>query len=285
MLVRVAQDSTSPELRAAAARALGGTGGEGAGPALVLLAEADPSVEVRRAAAVALGGIGGKRAIAALLGIIRADGESAVRRAALHSLGKLQATDATDELLRLLGDLEVQECAAWALGEVGDPRAASPLLHVAETAIRVGTRSQAVDSAGRLGLAATVAGLLGIAERDSSPFVRRRAVLSLLCCRPLPSAEALLRLLMKENDVTVQGTLVRALARTGGKRALRTVRDVMTSGEHWYVRKSAVDALAELPGEEAALRLAFRDAHPAVRAAAEQVLGEEIRRDTGGLAH
>ncbi|MBT3378946.1 MAG: HEAT repeat domain-containing protein [Lentisphaerae bacterium] len=268
-LVQMIREASTVTLRAAAVRALGGTGGDGAAPVLICLVEADPSADVRCAAALALGQTGGPHAVKVLVRVASGDTVT-VRREAVRALGTLKATEAVDALLELLDLPDLQEYAAWALGEIGDVRAAAGLLRTAETAPRVGTRSGAVDSLGRLGATSVIDGVLGVAERDPSPFVRRRAVMVLCACSPPVAAEPLIRLLGEESDVTVRGALARALGREGSTRARQILEELITSDEHWYVRKAAVDALAEIPGEHGVLRLAAGDTHPAVRLAVEK---------------
>ena len=151
----------SPDVRSAAARALGKAGDAGAAPALLATLTADralPSgivgmalldlgteaLPVLREAlvtgpppvgalAAGLLGLHGDLSATPALGVVLRDGEGSllVRRAAAEALGRIAAPQATDALAGVLAfarDPLLRRAAAEALGRIGDPSALPALV-------------------------------------------------------------------------------------------------------------------------------------------------------------
>jgi HEAT repeat protein len=123
---------------------------------LALLNDADPLV--RAGAAVALGEIGDRRATAPLVAILCGDEkELRVRAAAAAGLGVLKDPEAVEHLVKAVqaGDWN---CAAYALGDIGDPKAVPALIEKAERDIHEivdnHTNLSATVALGRIGKAA-----------------------------------------------------------------------------------------------------------------------------------
>jgi len=98
---------------------------------ILLKARMDPAVGVRAMAVEALGEYRAPEVVDALLETV--DTDSRARYEAVIALGKLATSRAVPPLLALLKDdadplaCHVREKAAWALGEIGDPRAVEAL--------------------------------------------------------------------------------------------------------------------------------------------------------------
>ena len=120
-----------PELRAAAATALGRIGDAVAASAL---GEAlnDPAPEVRYAAALALGRVPADGAATRLSRALRTDPSWWVRYAAVLALGRTKkgfVVDALEECLRQEPKWQIRMLAVRSLQDVGSPRAAEAVAH------------------------------------------------------------------------------------------------------------------------------------------------------------
>ncbi|SNR38052.1 HEAT repeat domain-containing protein [Halorubrum vacuolatum] len=115
-----------PELRMAAANALGRLGEPSTLPAVVE-ALSDPDPRVRLRACQACGAFADPRAIPAL--IERLEDDPRVRRAAANALGGIATDRALDPLIDLLDDADesIRRIAASALGKANNPRPVEPL--------------------------------------------------------------------------------------------------------------------------------------------------------------
>ena len=109
---------------------------DGPQSAPVLLASSGSNPKIRLAAALALAERGDARGEGALVARweaafvpgVRERGELAEARELLAAFAKLKARTATPALLRALEDVRLRPYVAETLGQIGDPRAAAPLL-------------------------------------------------------------------------------------------------------------------------------------------------------------
>jgi HEAT repeat protein len=87
--------------------------------------------------------------------------ETILYKRAARALGQLKCLEALPFLINLLlydyNGRDHQQAAAWALGELGDPRAVAPLLEVID---RVGVAEEALAALGQIGSTAAVPGIL-----------------------------------------------------------------------------------------------------------------------------
>lgn len=119
-----------PEIRAAAATALGRIGDAVAAPSLGE-ALSDPSTDVRYAAALALGRIPADGAATRLTRALRTDGSWWVRYAAVLALGRTRkgfVVGALEDTLRLEPKWQIRMLAVRSLQDVGTPRAAQAVV-------------------------------------------------------------------------------------------------------------------------------------------------------------
>jgi len=124
----------------------------GGGISVLMLVEslADPDWRVRRAAASALGGDSETDPSALLCGLLASE-DAGERNAAIKALIK-RGADSVPALLRELdsADPDVRNFACVALGQIGDRRATSALLRVAESDTDDNVRYMAIEALGRV---------------------------------------------------------------------------------------------------------------------------------------
>ncbi len=162
-----------PELRAAAATALGRIGDAVAAPSLGE-ALADPALEVRYAAALALGRVPADGAATRLTRALRDDPSWYVRYAAVLALGRTRkgfVVPALEECLRREPKWQVRMLAVRSLQDVGTPRAA-------EAAVRglsdkdSGVRTAAAIALGDIGTDAQLDALSAALKAESDLSAR-----------------------------------------------------------------------------------------------------------------
>ena len=111
-----------PNVRAAAATALGRLNDDGRGALSKALGDADPRVKL-----AALTSAGRVNTFTDVQGVARltGDGDATVRRRSAELLGAMRAKDAVDGLIALTKDADpgVRNSAAHALGQIRDARA------------------------------------------------------------------------------------------------------------------------------------------------------------------
>lgn len=152
-------------------------------PALPLLADVvlrDEDPEVRRAAAGALGYAEGDAALHALAAALR-DSAWPVREEAATTLGKLKLQGALEALIASLSDdyWQVRQKAARALGRLKQPRAVSPLIELALGHSSANLRKEAAIALGEIG-DPSARPALEAASEDHDPDVRKLARLALV---------------------------------------------------------------------------------------------------------
>lgn len=107
------------------------------------------------------------------------DPDIRVQAKAVQTLGDLRATEATlvllEYLLRRTTDAHLKQPILVSLGEIGDMRAAQPLIEFLHRDTDVTTRGTAVFALGEIGAPESVNTLQHIAETDEDQTVRRLA--------------------------------------------------------------------------------------------------------------
>jgi HEAT repeat protein len=178
----------------------------------------------------------------------QARGLGAVRRAhAAELLGLLCRPEGRDDLVRLLDDRdpEVRLVAARALGELGDPTAAGPLLdslvRTRSVPLRVVARSLA-----RLGPTAGTMLVEGLGSQNALT----RAVCAEICglVGVTAAQSVLLDVMDREEDEDVRIRAARALGRIGLPSALPALVRATDSSQPMALRAVAARALGDLGG-------------------------------------
>jgi len=218
------------------------------------LSDSDPNV--RAAAAEALGLIGGDRAVESLLELLERD-DRYLRLVALEGLNRLGATIPEPQLRSFVGDKILRHAAITALGRTNDPAAMPALIgalddpsrHVGESAMRAIGDLLSGDPSLGLAVRAQVTRIGDVARKrllsavDSSEPAMRRAALPVLALLADPSAgaetDALLRALRDPDIAADAESAVASL----GEAILPALIDVARRGEV----PSRAAALAVLP--------------------------------------
>ncbi len=257
VIVRALEEATKhkdPDVRAAAAHALGDLGVRGATPALIALLD-DPSSFVRDAAGEALGKLGDHSAVAALIrrldpgpaavqsnspGLVVGDSQTPlpewVRRerterdiATVRSLGALRDASAVGPIVNQgLGsnDLELRIASAVALGKIGDAAAVPALENVLQDYYRAAPTND--DRA------------VVIQSPASAPSVEK----------------------FDERQAYLRTAVVRALGEIGDPSAVPVLKRAFYNDNNSIVRDEAADALSRISQRQQGammpgLRLAF----------------------------
>lgn len=140
------------------------------------LASSDADIRLR--AVKALGASKDNKAVEYLIKSL-GDPDTRVQAKAVQMLGDLRATEATlvlvEYLLRRTTDAHLKQPILVSLGEIGDLRAAQPLIEFLQRDTDVTTRGTAVFALGEIGAPESATTLQHIAETDGDETVRRLA--------------------------------------------------------------------------------------------------------------
>ena len=235
---------SNPEVRAAAARALGRIGSEtGIQPLVAALEDSDPTV--RSEVVFALGQIGSAEARDGLRRVAASNAAAPERGGAVIALGKLRGEGAAEAVLPFLADpvAAVRADAALALARTGDSVAAAdlkPLLTDADASVR----TNAAWAAGRLkakNLATELRGLLG----DTSPEVRLAATKAVGDVEDA-GAIAELEKVLGDKDWRVRTNIATALGKSKSIDALPALT-ILSKDPNVHVRAAVAAALADIP--------------------------------------
>jgi HEAT repeat protein len=261
-----------------------------------------PEAAVREAALWSLGSLGGPLAERTLRAALRAP-EPGVRRTAAERPGEMESAESVPELTRMLGDrrepAEVRQAAAAALGQIGDARAAEPLLAAlkddnayvrgaADSALQLlkgppgarfverlrdpapRVRAEAAMKLGQSGDSTNVPRLVKLLA-DDDESVRQAAVRALGTFRD-PAAERQLGAALAEADFRIRQGAVAALA-LGGRPAARATLTPLLKDPVGSVRAETVRALGRLgAGDQPPVLAAITDDDAAVRLALAETL-------------
>lgn len=225
-------------------------------------------LSIRMAAIAALQGMG-EEAVIYLIEALN-DPHHAVRIAAADGLGEIGDEDAIDPLIQVFNDLreDVRIAAARALGNIGDRRSIKPLISLFGDRYH-GVRAAAADAIAAFGHSALRP--LEEALDDPVPVVRVMAAKAIALIGVGESIPVLIEHL-GDAAPEVRWSVSRALGEFGYL-AIDPLFLVLRRGER-DMRLAAIDALWEIPNEEAgeALLYALEDEDEDVRAKAAAAL-------------
>ncbi|RZU51833.1 HEAT repeat protein [Krasilnikovia cinnamomea] len=205
-----------------------------------------------------------------------------VRRArAAETLGHLRRLHAVPQICALLDDRQpdVRVVAARALGTIGEPAAAVPLLAALTRPVPAHLVAHALA---RIGAGAVPA--LEAALSQPEPLVRATALDALGLIGATGSVPVINDLLHGEADEDVRLAAVRALGRLGGRSAVAPLLAATEPGNSDTLRAAAARALGDIGAASAGKDLARLMADPAYPVAHEAA--QALRRiGPAGLAH
>ncbi len=243
--------------------------------ALITILEQDPSPNLRRAAAGALGHFRGKSAVQALLAALNKETEDPVIFATISALEELHDPQAVEPLCALLASPSrsrwSRQQAATALGRIGDSRALQPLL-TALAREREPRMSEALAEAlGDLGDLKAIPALLQELKRGNAA-VQANAATALGRLRATEAVDALIELAVKRQNKNA----LAALGAIGDQRALPVLLNAFKSTNP-ALRSVAAAALGRLGHRDAVTLLAqafTTEKSDSVRGAIVSALGE-----------
>ena len=248
---------------------------------IVLAAADDDDPNVRAAAAEAIGLIGGDAAAAALSAILDRD-DRFLRLIALEGLNRLGAPVSLARLSTFLDDKILRHAAIAALARTCDAGAFAPLVstlsdpsrHVAETSMRAfAALSRSVQDAAAAGAAVATIGALGrervlsAASSASDLHVRRGALSIVALIGDAAAVDLLVRALVDDELTEEAQDLLVAL----GPRALPPLLDAARYASETTARAAAIQILPRFGAHAEvvhALRVALRDKDVEVASAA-----------------
>ncbi|HWS54613.1 MAG TPA: HEAT repeat domain-containing protein [Pyrinomonadaceae bacterium] len=292
LLLDIARNQPDDELRLAAVHKLADVGGLAVVEDLVRIYDAERDTEVKQSVLRAFEGVGGPRARAKLLEVARDRGASSELRAtAVRVLGDREDGDALEDLVSIYNadaDRELKEQILNMFADIEDPRGFARLAEVARNpAGDPDLRRHAVRRLGDREGEAAVDELFRIFEAERDPEVRQEVVRALghhdsprarariteiararggdrelrrTAVRILvddedheaAGVELLVGLYDSETDAELKADILRALADTKSRTALRKLLDVARRDPDVDLRKRAVSLLGESDDPEAA---------------------------------
>ena len=241
-----------------------------------LVEDLDP--EIRSAAAEALGEIGGESAFAGLAAAIFEDPHPLVQEAALEAM----ALADFDLLVRTLlenPDSLLRMAAAAGLAQRDDPRALGPLVQALTRDLDPEVRAAVAEALGDLGETDALDHLARALLSGDEPFedVRVAVAGALAALEVSGGVTPLLEALASDESSVVRQAAVEALGDLGFDAAAGGLAQALLEDPDAGVREAAADVLAEFTASEslpALVQARDEDESPEVRAAAGDAIAE-----------
>ncbi|NHJ32884.1 MAG: HEAT repeat domain-containing protein [Asgard group archaeon] len=176
---------------------------------------------LRKTAAKALGNIGDLVVIQPLIEALNTSKDPSIIIEVAGSLGVLKATEAIDDLLKMLKnkDGEIRENVAQALGMIGDSKAIDPLLKILRDDQEAWDRGQAAEALGLIGDKRVVSDLIHVLENDDGIGVSVKTATALGRLKDPIAVDPLISFLQKSQNVAERRAIAYALGEIGDKRA------------------------------------------------------------------
>lgn len=223
---------------------------------------------LRKNAAKALGNIGDPIAIPSLIEGLKTSKDPSIVIEVASSLGMLKATQALDDLLRMLNnkDGEIRENVAQALGIIGDPKAIDPLLKILKDDQEAWVRGQVAEALGLIGDKRVVPDLIFALENDNGIGVSVKTATALGRLKDPNAVEPLINFLQKSKNAEIRRAIAYALGEIGDKRAaevfLELLEDEDETVRYWSCLslgfmqyKKAANALLDVLKEDESVRV------------------------------
>jgi len=184
---------------------------------------------LRKSAAKALGNIGDPIAIPSLIEALKTSKDPSIVIEVASSLGVLKATQALDDLLKMLNnkDGEIRENVAQALGMIGDSKAINPLLKILKDDQEAWVRGQAAEALGLIGDKRVVTDLIFTLENDNGIGVSVKTATALGRLKNPTAVEPLINFLQKSQNVADRRAITYALGEIGDKRAAEVFLELL----------------------------------------------------------
>ena len=231
-----------PRVRQRVCMALGGINHPSAVPALIDRLS-DPNGQVRHEAAIALAAIGSDQALAALKNMMDAD-NTAIRRIAASALGEAGTADVVEPLAAALNDPDggVRSAAIYSIIELLSNVDTQKSHSIRE---RIVNELQDADDA-------TVAPIVEILEESSQKRQRRNAAwfLGRVVDEPNPKTVEVLVGALESDDTQTAQFAATSLAEMGGERVENELLDLVKSDAPNDARAQAVFILGKVGGEQ-----------------------------------
>jgi len=185
----------------------------------------DKDPQVRRLAAEALENLPNPTAEAPLIECLD-DSDSSVQLAAIKALSRMRSTEAVPALIKYLNSPSINDAAAKGLGEIGDKRAANPLLAILQKPPSsclpdcpdLSLRAAAAEALGQVGNRQSVPALLKALE-GFSPLISRGAAKALGALKDRRAVNPLIEALNYEH-CSVRTSAALALGEIGDSRGI-----------------------------------------------------------------
>lgn len=202
------------------------------------------------------------------------DRDPMVRSNAAEQLGKVRYADSVDALISVLAHDDVwrvRKSAAWALGEIKDPKAVVPLIRALGHRDWI-IRLKSAEALGKIGDNLAVPALMDSLP-DENDHVTGQIMRALGATGSTRAVEILLHYLDHEIP-DVRMSAVSALGKIGDRRAVESLIRVLRDDRAAGVRKSSARALGGILDERSIGPLieAFEDADYSVRLSAQLAL-------------
>lgn len=226
---------------------------------------------IRRTTTIALRRLNAREAIPTMIEILEAyllepsQRDLPVVKTLVVALGELEAQEAVPVLIRVLrGYVGVRSLTAKALGKIGDPRAAPPLMEALNDEMSKNLQLASLKSLGQLRYRKAIPAIRPFLDA-ADPRLRRTAILTLGALKDKGATSKLLQMAKEDASPLVRPAAVEALGQVGDERTIEKLLPFLDDSNA-YLRAALAHALSTLDGDT-----------PEVRAALQQLQEDQVR--------